>query len=176
MKKLLIMLLALLFMAGCSDEPEDKVNADEVIKEVEQEEIDEVITEVVSEQDHDVVLFDNEDLKLTLLSSVHERYENASGKDEIDLTLELENKKNRTFEFYIKDLTLDGVETNDMKTFFDAEEIAPNETIDINLKTFTETDLDDFELNFEEHLSGIIIFSDHEGDRIETSFSEYINE
>lgn len=178
LKRLLLLLFIPFIMAGCSSNADDEKKASKESQEEKEDivEEDEVITEVISEQEHDIVLFDNEDLKMTLLNSVHERYENTKARDKVELTIELENKNNRSFDLLIDELKLDGVETVSDRTFFDESEIGPNELKNIMLTAYTETHLDDIELNFNEHIKGTVWYSDHERSRITANFSEYITE
>lgn len=155
------------------DDEQSKTQSNET---VEQDQEEEVSSEVVAEQEHDIELADNEDMKITLLDSKHEWYENAKVKDNIEYTLRIENKQNRTFTLLIDKLKVDGTETIRVRTFFDDNEISPGETRDVTLTTYTEELLDDIQLNIEEHIAGTIHYSDHERSRVTIRFSEYINE
>lgn len=89
MKKYILAMMAIvvLVLASCDDEISDLST-----KEGDQEE--EVVIELIKEQEHNLVLIDNEDLNVTLTDSKHERQESYDYIDVLRLDLNVENKQN----------------------------------------------------------------------------------
>lgn len=157
LKKVLFILLFGLFLVGCSDDEPDEVSADEEKLEV----------EVIAEKEHNITLVDNDDLGVMLISSKHERFKDS---DVVNLLIEIENKKDKTFEYSFSNLTLDG--NREVTIAMDTFEVKPNETIRIDIKG-----VDTSHLEFEEYISGEFSYNDYTSE-IHTdkeTFSEYIN-
>src|SRR5690625_1666833 len=66
--------------------------------------------ETLFKKDMNLVLFENEDIKIDLLLVAHGRVDST---DYVALKTKIENKQNKTFEFFIKDLKVDGKEIDD---------------------------------------------------------------
>lgn len=183
MKKILFILIAFLLLVGCSngdtseeaEETEDieveGVNADDE----EQSQEVEATVEVVAEQEHNIVLADNDDLKITLTDSLQERVSDYETKDILFLDFSVENKKNRTFTILIDDISIDG-DSRDYDIGMTETEIEPEEQKIITANLFLNVLEDNKEITFEEHLSGKVTYIDFEGNREQIVFSEYINE
>lgn len=166
------MLLALV-LGACGEEEyeKDNINADdstELENESQENKVEEDEMETLFEKDTDLVLFENEDVKIDLLLVGHGR---SDLTDHVALKTEIENKQNKTFEFYIHDLAVDGKEIDRSHSWTDTGEIKPNDTIEVFINGYEYE-----ELSVEEHVSGTIILRDYEGNRDEIKFSEYINE
>lgn len=166
------MFAALLLITACSNKTatEDK---DASVKE--QQEVEGVITEVVSEQEHNIPLVDNEDLKVTLIDSKHDRLEDYDAEDTLYLNLDVENKQNRTFNMYFDDISIDGSD-EEFDIGMSETEIGPKDHINIVVNMSKNILNEDLTLTFEEHISGKIVYSDHEGNREAERFSEYVIE
>lgn len=166
MKKYLLLIVSALLVA-CGTE--------EVVTEAEYEDEKEEITEtVISELEHDITLIDNDDIILTLLKTNHTVKDN-DGTNTVKLTVNIENKTNKTIEMYIKELIIDGVELDDMKTYMSDGELKPNENKETTINSYVyEYDIEE-ELSLTEHVKGRIIYSSYDGIREEETFNEYIN-
>ncbi|MCF3941581.1 hypothetical protein [Oceanobacillus alkalisoli] len=170
MRKLLFVLIAFLFIVGCSDDYSEEVESEEPedVNTNDSEEVEETEIETLAEKDIELNLIDNDDLKIDLLRVAHGRDESA---DYVSLNIEIENKRDRTFELYIKELKIDGEEVDSLHIWMDDDEIKPSETVTTNINGYEYE-----EFTVEEHVSGTIIYNDYEGNRNEITFSEYVNE
>lgn len=170
MKRLLILLAAAVFLVACS-------NNEEKSTEPEVEEREEVSStqETINEQEHSIVLVDNEDLIITLLDSEHVRLTKHEDEDIIILNLEIENKQNRTFNIYLDNVTIDGRNEDYIIGLSDTE-IKPNDKSVIDARFMVDILNENKIMKFEEHLSGRFTYSDFEGNREQIDFSAYINE
>lgn len=171
MKRLLFILMAALLLAGCGNDSQQKeklIVEDEV-------EIEEAKAEIIGEKELNITLLDNEDLKITLLNSVHQRVEDYEVRDTLFLDFEIENKKNRTFNYYIDDdMSIDGRSETYIVGMTETD-VGPEEKAIITAN-ISSGSLDDKKLTFEEHISGTLVYRDFEGNRNVVEFSEYINE
>lgn len=166
MKRLLFLLMAAMLLTACGkNEPKDEPIVEEGT--IDEEESKEEY-ETLRGEEHNIVLEDNEDLRITLLESAHGR---SDVRDLVEMNLEIENKQNRTFEMYVDNLEVDGNKIDSTQSWLSESEIEPNETITLKMSGY---DFD--ELKFDEHVSGRIIYRDYEGNRNEITFSEYIND
>lgn len=163
-----LLIFSALFLVACGTE--------EVVTEMEHEDKKEEITEtVISELEHDITLIDNDDIILTLLKTNHTVKDN-DGTNTVKLTVNIENKTNKTIEMYIKELIIDGVELDDMKTYISDGELKPNENKEATINSYVyDFDIEE-ELSLTEHIKGRIVYSSYDGMREEVSFNEYINE
>ncbi len=172
MKRVLVILLTtLLFIVGCSDNADDKENnvyENEVMNNNEVESVEEDEVETLFEKEMNITIGDDDNLKIDLLQVGHGR---ADSTDYVALKVEIENKQNKTFEFYITDLKVDGKGIDNNHSWIGEGEIAPNETIEVFINGYEYE-----ELSIEEHVSGKIVYSDYDNNRYEIKFSEYINE
>lgn len=119
-------------------------------------------------REYDIVLVDNDDIKLKLINARHERTEEL---DIIELSFEMTNKQNRTFEYRFKNMQLDG--HRDVMFGMSIHEIKPNETMILKMNA-----MDTKHLSFDEYISGELHYNDYAEDvlsAIETEFSAYIN-
>lgn len=169
MKQLVIFVISVLILTACGLENEsEEINADINDNDnVNEEEIENEI-ETLFEKETNINLVDNDDLNIQLLQVSHGR---DIASDFVGLRVEIENKQNKTYEYYIKDLKVDGTEINSTRAWFIDGEIKPKETIVTFISGY---DYD--ELTIEEHVSGTIVYSDYDGGRDEIKFGEYINE
>ena len=167
MKKYLLLIVSALLVA-CGTE--------EVVTEAEYEDEKEEITEtVISESEHNITLIDNDDIIMTLLKTNHTIIDN-DGTNTVELTVNIENKTNKTIEMYIKDLFIDGVELDDTKTYISDGELKPNENKEATINSYMyDYDIEE-ELSLTEHVKGRIVYSRYDGYREEVGFNEYINE
>lgn len=150
-----------LLLTGCGNKVKSN---DEVI--VDEEREDEI--ETVFEKDTDITLIDNEDMKVNLLKVAQGRSDQT---DHVSLKVEIENKQSKTFEFYLKELKVDGKEIDSTHLWIDDEEVKPEEVISTFINGY-----EDEELTLGEHVAGKIIYNDYDDNRNEIEFSEYINE
>lgn len=167
MKRLLFLLMAaLLVLAACEDqEDNDPVveSSEQGESDVEQDEIETLLS-----KETDLILFDNDDLKLTLLRVSHGRSETT---DHVSLKVKMENQQKKTFEFYIENLTVDNKAIEITHLWIDDNDIKPNETIETTINGY---EYEEFML--EEYIAGTIIYRDYEGNRNVIEFGEYIND
>ncbi|WP_277679472.1 hypothetical protein [Gracilibacillus dipsosauri] len=169
MKKLLFIFVSLIMLVACGNEDTIKVNGNnENDNDISNPEIEEDEIETLFSKDMNLTIADNADLKINLLQVGHGR---ADATDYISLRVEIENKQNKTFEFYIKDLKVDGQHVDDIHSWIGEGEIKPNETIEVFINGYEYE-----ELSINEHVSGRLIYLDYESNRYEIEFSEYINE
>lgn len=170
MRKYLFLLIAtLILIVGCSanaDDKEDNQKNETIDNNVVENAEDEI--ETLFEKEMNIVIGDNDELKVDLLQVGHGRVDST---DYIALKVELENKQNKTFEFYIKDLKVDGKEIDSIHSWMNEDEIKPSETIEVFINGYEYE-----ELSINEHIAGTIVYSDYEGNRYELEFNEYINE
>lgn len=150
-------------------------NEEIVTKDVEVEQEEEITETIISESEHDITLIDNEDITMTLLNTNHIVIDN-DGTNTVELTVNMENKTNKTIEMYIKELFIDGVELDDMKTYMSDGELKPNENKETTINSYLyEYDIEE-ELSLTEHVKGRIVYSSYDGNRVDERFNEYINE
>ena len=170
MKRLLIIFMGAMLLVGCGndepkvEEPEEDVSAKK-----------ESTQETLNEQEHNIVLVDNDDLMITLLDSEHVRVTDYEDKDIIILNLSIENKHNRTFNIYLDEVTVDGRSEEYVIGLSDTE-IKPNDKTLIDARFMVDVLDENKTIEFEEHLSGRFTYSDYEGNREQIEFSAYINE
>lgn len=174
MKRLLFILLGVMLLFACGkDEPKKETNEELGQEDVSEKE--ESTQETINEQEHDIVLVDNDDLMITLIDSEHVRVTDHEDKDVVILNLSIENKQNRSFNIYLDELSVDG-RSEKYEIGMSETEIKPNDEIKLNA-SFTVDILNENKLlEFEEHLSGRFTYSDYDGNREQVEFSEYINE
>lgn len=138
-------------------------NISDTTKEIEQIDIEELFN-----RKHDILLINNDDIKLKLINARHERTEEL---DIIELSFEMTNKQNRTFEYLFKNMQLDG--HRDVMFGMSIHEIKPNKTMILKMNA-----MDTEHLSFDEYISGELHYNDYAEDvlsAIETEFSAYIN-
>lgn len=165
MRKMLIPLLViLLLVAGCSNDPKETVTKDITDEANDEEEK----IETLFEKEININIGDNDDLKVDLL---HVRHGRADSTDYVSLKVKIENKQNKTFEFFIEDLKVDGKDIDDIHSWIGEGEIAPNDTIDVFINGYEYE-----ELSINEHVAGKILYRDYDSNRNELEFSEYIND
>lgn len=141
----------------------DNVKENNEIEDVEEDEI-----ETLFDKDVNITLVDNDDLKIDLLQISHGR---SDITDFVALKIEIENKQNRTFEFYIDDLIVDGTKIEHTHPWINESEVRPKETIEAFINGYEYE-----ELSINEHVAGRIIYRDYDSNRYDIEFSEYINE
>jgi len=160
----LILIAATFMLVACSSGAATIDTDTEEQPEVESEE-----AKVEYDREHEISVIDNGDLKIQLLKSRKEVLENH--RDWMKLMFVMENKKERTFEFYFDEIKLDKVryEFDDI-TPSDAK-IEPGEIQEVILIVESHE-----EINFGEYIAGEFVYVDFEENVYEESFSEYINE
>src|SRR5690625_2280115 len=170
MKKLLFILVSLIMLFACGNDTTNKVNGnnenDNDISKSENIEEDEI--ETLFSKDMNLTIAENEELKIDLLQVSHGR---SDITDFVALKVEIENKQNKTFEFFIEDFKVDGKKIDHTKSWISESEIKPNEIIETFINGY---DYDELSIN--EHVSGRLIYLDYESNRYEVKFSKYINE
>lgn len=171
MKRLLVLVMATLLLVACgNDEPTiEKLIVED---EIEQKEIE---REIIGEKEHNITLLDNDDLKIILLTSIHERLYDYEDKDILFLNLEVENKQNRTFRYSLDEISIDG-RSESYDIGMTETDVGPEEKITMRANFSVEILNENKTFTFDEHLSGRITYSDYDGFREQTYFSEYINE
>lgn len=167
-RKYILLLMTALFLVACRSSDESVVAEDEKVEELEELADEEDEIETLSSEDKDLLLFDNDSVKLELTMVNHGR---ANVADFISLHTNITNKQNRTYEVYIKDLEVDGREIDMMHIWLTEEELEPNA-----YKAMVINGYEYEELSIKEHVAGTIIYRDYEGNRNELEFNEYINE
>lgn len=165
-KKLYLLITLLILLVGCGGADEDVNNSDQEVTGDEEDAQDETMT--LSDEEMDLMIIDDESLQITLKRIVHER---NGITDRVSLEVEVENKENKTLEFYLKNFKIDGKDINSTHAWISDVEIKPNETIRTTINGY-----EDEELTIVEHVAGTLIVNDYENNRIEIGFSEYINE
>src|SRR5690625_1360876 len=168
MKKYILLFSLAMFLIGCGNETENNATNQEEQKR-------ETTETVISEREYNITLIDNDDFKMTLKESKHIRIENYEEKDNLYLTLNIENKQNRTYTILLRNLYLDG-DGGDWSIGMSETEVKPNETIDISVSLEKDILSTDKLISLEEHIKGEVLYSDYERSRLEDRFSEYINE
>lgn len=159
MKRLLILLVVAIFLFACGkkDEPKPAIKEDE--------------TETIVEYDreHELTVIDNDDLKIQLTKSRKETLENH--RDWMKLMFVIENKKERTFEFYFDEIKLDKEKYAFDDLTPNSAKIEPGETQEAMLIVES---MD--AINFEEYIAGEFVYVDFEENVYEESFGEYISD
>lgn len=164
-KRILILLMAAMFLVACSNKTatEDK----EASAEEQPEEDDSTEYEVTYDKEANVMLADDENISMDL-------FKVAQLTDDVDdyvmLQVALTNKQNRSYDFYVEELKVDGKEVDSLHLWTDDNEINPNEILVTFINGYEE------ELTIQEHVAGTIIYKDYEGNRNKLEFNEYINE
>lgn len=154
MKKILMLLMAAMLLAACgNDEASDSDSKSE--------------TETQKESGYEVELFENEDMKMTLKDKEHTEEDYMKL---LTLHAEIENKKDRTFELVIVDLTVDGVEYG-LDSVFADNEVGAGTVTDFEFGVFSEE-----EIKFNEHIKGNIKYMDYEGNVKDVEINKYIND
>lgn len=170
MKKLFFILMAAMLLAACGNK-EDNTEMKPSEK-VEQKEME---REVLSEREHNIEIFDNEDITLTLLNSEHVRLTDYEDKDIVFVNFKVVNKKNRTFDFLIEEMKFDGSsEKYDIGLM--ESELEPEDELILETNYASNILNDDKTIKFGEHIAGQILYTDYEGNRNVISFNEYIND
>ena len=164
MKRILLILI-ILFLTACGS---NDTTEDPSVNENDNDEIQEDEIETLFEKEINITISDNDDLRVDLLHVAHGR---SQSTDNVSLQIEVENKQNKTFKFYIDSLKIDGREIDSLHAWISDGEIDPEE-----IKTTYINGYEYEELTFKEHISGTIIYNDYEGNRNKLQFSEYINE
>lgn len=161
MKRLLILLMATLFLVACGNK-EDKPQTEEQPEESQEE------YEVLSEQVHGIELYDNDDLTIKINKSRHER---EGIQDWMKLEFNIVNKTNRSFDFYFDNMQLNK-ETYSITNISSTDtEIKPNEELDVIVIVESHE-----EITFDEYIGGKLIYSDYDDNRNVIEFGEYIND
>jgi len=168
MKKYILLLVVALFLVGCETEIDNNVTEQETPKR-------DITETVISERKYGIILIDNDDFKMTLKESKHIRIEDYEEKDNLYLTLNIENKQNRTYTILLRNLYLDG-DGGDWNIGMSETEVKPNETTDISVSLEKDILSTNKLISLEEHIKGEVLYSDYERSRLEDRFSEYINE
>lgn len=164
MRKVFYLLAMVFTLSACgAANVEDDTSERDISKENKQQ--NEI--ETISQVEKDIVLIDNDDLKITTKEVMHTR-ENVT--DHIKLKIEVENKQNKTFDLLLKNYSVDGHDFPSTQLWISADDVEPNETIETLINGY-EYD----ELTADEHVSGTIIYKSYDGARHEESFNEYIN-
>src|SRR5690625_7379773 len=101
MKKYILLLVVALFLVGCETEIDNNVTEQETPKR-------DITVTVISEIKYGIILIDNDDFKMTLKESKHIRIEDYEEKDNLYLTLNIENKQNTTYNILLSNLYSDG--------------------------------------------------------------------
>lgn len=162
MKKYVLLLIITLFLVACGNNDET-LNSERSVEEPTDDEI-----ETLFDKDVNLTLAENEELKIDLQQVSHGR---SDVTDFVALKVKIENKQNKTFEFYIEDFKVDGKEIDYTKSWTSESEIKPNEIIETFINGY---DYDELSIN--EHIAGRIIYRDYDSNRYVIEFSEYINE
>lgn len=162
MKKYVLLLIITLFLVACGNNDET-LNSERSVEEPTDDEI-----ETLFDKDVNLTLAENEELKIDLQQVSHGR---SDVTDFVALKVKIENKQNKTFEFYIEDFKVDGKEIDYTKSWTSESEIKPNEIIETFINGY---DYDELSIN--EHIAGRIIYRDYDSNRYVIEFSGYINE
>ena len=162
MKKLIMLLLTAILLTACGSSEGKK--AEPVTQET-----DDAETIVEYDREHETILIDNDDLKIELTKSRKETLEGH--RDWMKLMFVIENKKERTFEFYFDEIKLDKNIYGFDDLTPDSAKIEPGETQEVILIAESQETI-----NFEEYIAGDFVYVDFEENVYEESFSEYINE
>lgn len=165
MKRLLIILLGVMLLVACGDESkvESKKEVEPEVEEVSRE------AEVIYDRDHDVTLIDNENINVKLIQSRKESLE--GNRDDAKLKFLITNKKERTYEFYFREMQLD-------KDIYELEELMPTSTKigpgeEQEVMVIIESEN---EIQFDEYISGMFVHLDYEKNVHEEEFGKYIIE
>lgn len=151
-----------LSLTACSNsEPEEKITVDGTDQEDNYE--------VLSEKDYEIELYDNNDLNITLNKSRHEREDAV--QDWMKLMVTVNNKTDKTYDFYFEEITLDGNVYKVTNITSTDTEIKPNEELEVIVVVDSLE-----EISFDEHVSGQLVYNDYEKNRSVAEFSSYINE
>lgn len=157
-----LLIISVLFLVACGNNDET-LNSERSVEEPTDDEI-----ETLFDKDVNLTLAENEELKIDLQQVSHGR---SDVTDFVALKVKIENKQNKTFEFYIEDFKVDGKEIDYTKSWTSESEIKPNEIIETFINGY---DYDELSIN--EHIAGRIIYRDYDSNRYVIEFSEYINE
>src|SRR5690625_3389163 len=162
MRKLMLV-FSVLFLVACGSE--------DATTEVESNATDAYAdeTEILFDREHDIVLVDSEEITVSLTKSRQERIEDV--QDFMKLMFDIENKENRTYDFYFSEIQLDG-ETYKAPNVLSTDGVVKG---DEELEVITVIDSFD-EISFDEYIGGKLVYKDYEGNRYELEFNEYINE
>lgn len=153
-------LLGVILLASCGNETVE----DPMVSDAEKEDS----YEILNEQEHNIELYDDENLNITLNKSRHER---DGIQDWMKLEFKIINKTTKTFEFYFEKMQLNNDDYGITNVSSTDNEIKPNdELIVIAVVDSLE------EIKFDEFIGGQLVYNDYEKNRSVAEFSTYINE